>query len=137
MSIHAVMVAGGLGIFSAATLFVVTRPSIPSMVASADIVVATDAPAPEPSPSLDLFGETWVKAALPLLLRNAEQARLFTAPPVSPQPQQEDSVKLAAARTDEPQTVRATVSARRHLNLCERNNMRRVWVSKKKWRCRK
>lgn len=119
------------GLLMAMAVFAATRPAV-----TPPVVAATD-----PAPTTEPFVENWINAAIPLALKNAELARVFTAAAVRP-PDSEPGkatmpVEVAAARNDVHQTVAATVSAGRHRNICERHNMRKVKHGRYGWRCRK
>lgn len=133
MSIHSLWAASSGGVIAVMMIFVLTRPAPP-------VVAATTEPEPQEG-----FSETWRSATVPLIFKNVELARVFAAA-IGPPRSREDSesekiatpVEVAAARSNVLRTGGATVSVRRHpRNLCQRHSMRKVWVTSKRWRCRK
>jgi hypothetical protein len=121
MMIHFKIAFGAAAVLALVSVLAVGRSSAPPPVA-AEVE-------PEPMPSMD---DTYREIALSALRASGQDARIVPIERIIPP--QVPHVTVAT-----PRAVETSVADQKKAesNICTRNNRRKVWVSKHKWRCLK
>ena len=121
---HIPVIAGGL-LFASAVTAIMSVALSRSAAPPPPVVAAAE---PEPP----LITETYREIALSVLRQSAEDAKVVQIekiiPPIIPM------VNVAKSR---PVETSAEDQKKAESNICTRNNRRKVWISKHKWRCLK
>jgi hypothetical protein len=105
------------------------------------VVESPSIPVGVKSDALASFEESFRSATAAVALQTAAVERALPTEPapalVAAKPEPAPGVPSASAEVDSERSIQRGRHVAEERNLCTRNGMRKVWVSRKKWRCRK